>query len=114
MISIGHLIGDSVLIKIAQMIQELIPVEGMVARYGGEEFIVILPYLKEEKMFEVARKINESIEKANWVKIDGVTVSVGVSTFQTGDTRDSIVERADLALYKAKRNGRNQVVHSLN
>ncbi|MGB3160132.1 MAG: sensor domain-containing diguanylate cyclase [Carnobacterium sp.] len=110
----GHLIGDSVLIKIAQMIQELIPVEGMVARYGGEEFIVILPYLKEEKMFEVAQKINESIEKANWVKIDGVTVSVGVSDFQTGDTRDTIVERADLALYKAKRNGRNQVVHSSN
>ncbi len=110
----GHTTGDDVLINIAQMIQELIPVEGMVARYGGEEFIVILPYLQEKEMLKTAQKINQSIEKINWVKVDSVTVSVGISTFEKGDTRDSIIERADLALYKAKKNGRNQVVNFSN
>lgn len=110
----GHPTGDIVLINIAQMIQELIPVEGMVARYGGEEFIVILPYLQEKEMIKTAKKINKSIEKKNWIKTNRVTVSIGVSTFEKGDTRDSIVKRADLALYEAKKNGRNQVVNFSN
>ena len=65
-------------------------------------------------MLKTAQKINQSIEKINWVKVDSVTVSVGISTFEKGDTRDSIIERADLALYKAKKNGRNQVVNFSN
>ena len=81
---------------------------------GKIKFIVILPYLQEKEMLKTAQKINQSIEKINWVKVDSVTVSVGISTFEKGDTRDSIIERADLALYKAKKNGRNQVVNFSN
>ncbi|MCA9764944.1 MAG: sensor domain-containing diguanylate cyclase [Carnobacterium sp.] len=107
----GHPVGDLVLIKIAQTIQELIPVEGMAARYGGEEFVVILPSVKEKEMLEIAKNIIQTVEKINWEKMRNITVSIGVSSFEDKDTRDVFIEKADTALYSAKKNGRNQVSH---
>jgi diguanylate cyclase len=111
----GHLAGDKVLGKIAEVIRGAIRLEDFVARYGGEEFVLIVENITPEGACEVAEKIRCAIEKTqfhfrgNPVKI---TASLGVATFKKGDPADVVFERADAALYKAKKTGRNRVEDS--
>jgi diguanylate cyclase (GGDEF)-like protein len=87
----------------------------IVCRYGGEEFTVILPDSSPEIARERAEQIRVNMSKIT-LKHSGqdlgkVTLSLGVSTYpQSGMTRDELIKNADIALYRAKENGRNQVV----
>ncbi|MHB8158594.1 MAG: diguanylate cyclase [Desulfocucumaceae bacterium] len=116
--SYGHLAGDDCLRRVANIIKESVKRAGdLVARYGGEEFAVILPSADEENAYTLAEVIRENIES---LKIphhsseisDWLTVSVGVATviphIVTPPT--SLIGKADEALYRAKREGRNRVV----
>ena len=105
----GHPSGDRVLVKIAQLIQEHIPVESMIARYGGEEFIIILPYVDEQEAVTLALEINELVEQTKCHRTHPVTVSIGVATFLEEDSADSIIKKSDTALYQSKNSGRNQM-----
>ena len=85
----------------------------MLARYGGEEFVVIMPETGSEGAKEAAEKIRQTIEKIEFIykkeKVK-VTVSIGVAQTQKDDKKhQQVFERADIAVYRAKENGRNQV-----
>jgi len=113
--SYGHQAGDQVLQRfVEQCVEAVRPFDG-VARVGGEEFMVLLPQAALETAQSIGERIRETIAgtpfEAGIGKPIAVTVSVGVSEFgRDGDTIDAMLRRADERLYRAKHQGRNQVV----
>ncbi len=110
----GHAVGDEVLKKVASIIKGSVRQSDIVVRYGGEEFLVILIDIPEGEAEAVAEKIRKKVE-ASRIHVDGAilrkTVSVGVSEFpKDSDKFWQCVKFADVALYKAKEEGRNKVV----
>jgi diguanylate cyclase (GGDEF)-like protein len=109
----GHLVGDAVLKNIASRFKNSIREVDMIGRYGGEEFCVVLPETPKKLAVSVAERLRKSIASKKIKAFDEnieVTVSVGVSTYPgDGDSVNAIIEKADTALYKAKRKGRNRV-----
>jgi two-component system, cell cycle response regulator len=113
----GHHVGDKVLQELAARIRENIRGVDMACRIGGEEFVVILPTTDSTVADRIAERIRQSVAGkpfnagASSGKLN-ITVSVGVSAL-TGpdDTMDEFLKRADQALYRAKREGRNRVTH---
>ncbi|MCP4722322.1 MAG: GGDEF domain-containing protein [Desulfobacteraceae bacterium] len=110
----GHAIGDRCLQEIIKRSIPLLRKNDMLARYGGEEFVVIMPETDSVGAKEAAEKIRQTIEKIEFLyknETVKVTVSIGVSQVQGEDTNPlQIFERADIAVYKAKEKGRNQVL----
>lgn len=112
--SYGHLIGDLVLKGTANQIFNTVRKEDVLGRIGGEEFGIILPHMGLTEAYSVAKKIQKSVYK-NSVEVDGrklgVTVSIGVSDNVSDSPIDSkdLINQADMALYKAKKMGRNRV-----
>lgn len=109
----GHSSGDEVLREAVTCINQTLRRTDMLFRFGGEEFVLMLPGVNAEGARLVAERIRSVIEKHHFVSHDHrqipITVSLGVSEFMLGDSAKSLFERADLALYQAKRNGRNRV-----
>lgn len=105
----GHDVGDYVLRTIVDIVKEKVREADILARYGGEEFIIILPETDIGGAKTLAEKIRILIEKNIFNKVKMVTVSIGVTSFQEGDTVATFTKRVDNALYKAKNNGRNRV-----
>lgn len=105
----GHVVGDKVLIDIALITKEMLKDTDHFGRWGGEEFI-ILSFMKDKiQAEELAENIRKRIETFQFVEVDKVTSSFGVSTSHKHDTTESLIKRVDQALYLAKENGRNQV-----
>ncbi len=106
----GHKTGDKILVELAKLVSSFIRKSDTFARWGGEEFAIILPGADINKAYEIAQKIRESIEKHQFPFEGKVTCSFGVTEVKRGDTPNSIVARADKALYEAKERGRNRVI----
>jgi diguanylate cyclase (GGDEF)-like protein len=109
----GHLVGDAVLKKIAEKLKNSVREVDMIARYGGEEFCVVLPDTPKDLAMSVAERLRKAVELKEIKAFDEsvrTTVSVGVATYpEDGDNVEFLIEKADTALYKAKRGGRNKV-----
>ncbi|ADD68607.1 diguanylate cyclase [Denitrovibrio acetiphilus DSM 12809] len=105
----GHLVGDKVLIELTQIIRQNIRKSDVFARYGGEEFALLMPMTAQKGAREKADLIREAVSTHNFDKCGRVTCSFGVATYAEGDTVDSFVQKADIALYNAKESGRNMV-----
>ena len=110
----GHKIGDIVLKAFVKKVDEHLREGDIQFRWGGEEFLLLLPGLEESKQFRVADKIRKTIEENRIILEDkteiSLTVSMGVSTYPShGSTRSELIEKADIAMYRAKANGRNKV-----
>ena len=108
--SYGHQIGDRVLEQVARIGLASIKESDFIFRYGGEEFIILYPCTGEAEAKIEAEKVRRAIEEADW-EIGKVTISIGISTSDEGETHSSIVEKADKALYFSKAKGRNRVTH---
>lgn len=111
----GHLAGDKVLYFLAQSIKAIIRSGDNVYRYGGEEFVIVLNRCDREQAFQVADKIRSKIEHSHLIyggKTIHLTVSIGLTLHQQHDTFEEIVARADEALYRAKKQGKNRTVIS--
>jgi len=80
-----------------------------VCRWGGEEFFVLLPATEVENAVALAEKLRAHIESLVLQKVERVTASFGVTKIYADDDIKSVVERADIALYEAKKSGRNMV-----
>ena len=106
----GHAIGDKVLQKFVQITKDNIRDVDIFARWGGEEFILLLPNTDIDDAYIVSEKIRKSIENYHDNLIGFFTVSLGVSSITVDDTEESIVEKADKALYRAKSDGKNKTV----
>ena len=107
--TLGHAVGDEVLRVTGQAIKaNLNDLVRLSSRYGGEEFAVLVPARSELEVLTIAETIREEVETQlrQW----GSTISIGVAWIE-GTGLDEALERADQALYAAKRNGRNQVFH---
>ncbi len=110
----GHLAGDEVLIKFAQIVSSNIRKTDIPARFGGEEFVVLLPNTDSQSAWKIAERIRETFERElfefgkNTFKI---TVSAGVATCKPEDdcSLECLLAMADSALYEAKRDGKNRV-----
>ncbi|MFO1519346.1 MAG: diguanylate cyclase [bacterium] len=112
----GHVDGDKVLEEIATILAENVREVDTVARYGGEEFSLILTHTTAEEAAHVAEKLAKLVEKHGFKPQEDkpethVTISVGVANFpDDSDNMETLIDRADMALYEAKKRGRNRVV----
>ncbi|MBM7556775.1 diguanylate cyclase [Halanaerobacter jeridensis] len=104
----GHLEGDHVLEKVASLIQENIREVDSCGRWGGEEFLIICPEVGLEDSYKLATRLRKLISEADFSPVPKVTASFGVASYLKGDEIDTIIERADKGLYKAKELGRNR------
>jgi diguanylate cyclase (GGDEF)-like protein len=100
----GHLFGDRTLQSVARVIDDSVRDTDIVARYGGEEFVVVMPHTRLEDACQFAERVRSTVE-ANL----GVTVSGGVAMALEGDNAQTLLSRADTALYSGKAAGRNCV-----
>jgi diguanylate cyclase (GGDEF)-like protein/PAS domain S-box-containing protein len=109
--SFGHQSGDDALCTLATILRTAVRSYDLVARYGGEEFVFLLPETALSGSRVVAERLRVAVERYDW-PLRPITVSIGVATMM-GATRDpaELVKQADHALYRAKRAGRNQVIH---
>jgi diguanylate cyclase len=112
----GHQTGDQVLRLVAATLSAGVRDTDLTARYGGEEFVIILPESKLKDSVNVANKLRIAVEKRKLHKrstdedLGRITISIGVASFREEDSCETLIERADMALYAAKHAGRNQVV----
>jgi diguanylate cyclase (GGDEF)-like protein len=113
----GHLVGDAVLCRIAQVLARSLRPQDLLARYGGEEFAVLLPDTDTDEAIAIAERLREAIlmAPASDAEVEGgeplpfTTVSVGVATAQLSDSLPALLALADAALYRAKAGGRDRV-----
>jgi diguanylate cyclase len=110
----GHLLGDKVLCAIAHALKSSVKGRDVVARLGGDEFAVLLPGTALEGATALGRQICSLVGQGRIKRADGgtvgqVTLSVGIAVAEAGETLDALMDRADKALYTAKRGGRNRV-----
>jgi diguanylate cyclase (GGDEF)-like protein len=111
--TIGHQGGDSLLQEIAQVIQRCIRDVDTIARWGGEEFVVLSPNTSTENAKLAAVRILNAVSQQTFTGFEGktVTVSIGIAGLPDPaiDTQEKLINTADLAMYEAKKNGRNRV-----
>ncbi len=100
----GHLHGDRTLQAVARVIDESVRDTDIVARYGGEEFVVVMPHTGLENAGHFAERVRSTVENSL-----GITISGGVATALDGDNAQSLLSRADAALYSGKAAGRNRI-----
>jgi len=107
----GHAVGDRVLRRVAQAAAGALRGSDMIGRYGGEEFVLVLADASPDIAMRIAERVRAAVE-ASVGEADepGVTVSLGVAAFIPGLSVDAILDRADRALYAAKRDGRNRLM----
>ncbi|SNZ07164.1 diguanylate cyclase (GGDEF) domain-containing protein [Persephonella hydrogeniphila] len=105
----GHQVGDYVLKTVAKIVKDNIRDTDIFARWGGEEFVILAPETDINGLKILAEKLRKAIEDYNFEKVGKVTASFGITEAIPEDTVDSVVRRADEALYAAKERGRNRV-----
>jgi diguanylate cyclase len=111
----GHVLGDKVIRAVAHVLRSSIKGRDVAARLGGEEFAILLPQTSITGAAAVAEQIRGTVAQGRICRPDGnesigqVTLSVGVAVAKPGDTLEALLERADAAMYTAKRAGRNRI-----
>ena len=107
----GHAIGDEVLATFGELLGRQMRPTDLVARVGGEEFIVLMPHTGVWEAWATAERLRIVLadQRLSTLRIP-ITVSIGVAQLETGEDRDSLLRRADSALYRAKRSGRDQAL----
>jgi len=110
----GHPFGDSVLMHLVAVAKDTLRPSDIIARFGGEEFVILLPDIDIEKATFVINRLQKNLEKKNLSQPDNqpffFTFSAGVTIRKFNELQNSVIKRADEALYRAKNAGKNQVV----
>lgn len=110
--TLGHDMGDEVLSDVAQVLKDSVRTSDIVGRHGGEEFIIYLPKAELHAASDIAERIRRSVAEQVHAGPRVVTVSIGVALSTRSTSLPDLIQRADEAIYKAKRGGRNKVVIS--
>ncbi len=116
----GHLFGDLILKRVAEVMYDRIRAVDSLGRYGGEEFLLVLPDTDSEGALRLAAKVRQAVFDLEFMAPDGetvvrVTISIGVSTSSSAETdpetlANELIRRADEAVYDAKHSGRNRIM----
>lgn len=113
----GHLVGDKILSEISLTLKKLVRKSDKIYRFGGEEFVILLEHTNQTGAENLSKKLKKFINKNNFIISTEhnifnirITFSMGITAKNNRDTPESIMTRADEALYIAKKNGRNQFV----
>ncbi len=106
----GHTVGDRVLQKVAQVLSTFLRSNDTLVRWGGEEFVVIAVEVDETTLQQLCEKLRHKIEGNRFSSIGTLTVSIGATLLRKNDSQDTLLSRADTALYEAKERGRNITV----
>jgi len=106
----GHIKGDEVLIRIADILKCFYQNNEMIFRYGGEEFLILCPNVNIDMAFDLGEQLREMIKQN--IIIDGheQTISLGVAEYVKEESNDDWIHRVDLALYQAKNQGRDRII----
>jgi diguanylate cyclase (GGDEF)-like protein len=105
----GHQVGDNALVQLSQIVSMQIRTTDLLARWGGEEFVILAPGSDGEMARQAADKLAAAIERTTFDGVGTITCSFGITQHTDGDSADTLIARADLALYRAKTSGRNRV-----
>jgi diguanylate cyclase (GGDEF)-like protein len=105
----GHVVGDTVLKAVADVVRKNVRASDHLVRWGGEEFMIVAPGTSLAEADGLANKLRGLIEEHDFGRAGKVTASFGLTQFRHDDTDHSFITRADGALYKAKDEGRNRV-----
>lgn len=109
----GHQIGDEVLRSVCVLVSQVVRASDIAVRYGGEEVLIVLTSTNTEGALNLAERLRSNIDALRIhigsMETIRVSASIGVASLTNGDDADSVVKRADEALYSAKRQGRNRV-----
>ena len=114
----GHQVGDQVLKLVARTLKDGLKGRDFAARYGGEEFAILLPETPRDAAMMVGNSLRKSLANKDVINrttgdvLGRITMSIGVAEYKPDSTADTLIERADKALYQAKDAGRNQVIAS--
>ncbi len=110
----GHAVGDRVLRAFADTVRACVRAVDVMVRRGGEEFVLIMPATADRQALWVAQRLRQQLEREPLAAGDGLclrqTVSIGVATWDRRESAEALEERADRAMYEAKRCGRNRVM----
>jgi diguanylate cyclase (GGDEF)-like protein len=98
----GHIAGDQVLVRFAAVLKKNTRTTDTLGRWGGEEFLMICPSMDIDNIYMLSEKLRRAISEEVFPIVERLTTSVGVTCYKKGDNINSIVKRADKALYKAK------------
>ncbi len=112
----GHKIGDDALIYLVEAVKHTTRSEDVVARYGGEEFVILLPNTDIDEAVMILSRIRRNLTKKFFLHENMrllITFSAGLAKSQPGEQQEQIFKRADEALYRAKKNGKNQILEAL-
>lgn len=105
----GHDVGDTVLCQVPAILQQHVRASDMLGRWGGEEFVVVASATDAVEAAQIAERLRALMAKHEFQHVGQLTASFGVATSLGDDTPDTLVKRADKALYQAKQRGRNRV-----
>ncbi|HSH73341.1 MAG TPA: GGDEF domain-containing protein [Methylophilaceae bacterium] len=111
--NLGHSTGDQALTHFVRVIKDVLRTTDVLARYGGEEFIIILPATPQDEAIRVVTRVQRELTKNFFMHRNErvlITFSAGIAERKPGETPESLIPRADAALYQAKHTGRNQVI----
>ena len=106
----GHQLGDQILIEVTEKIKDQIRKVDSLARYGGDEFMIVNPETTLDESYQLAERLRSEVKKIETEQVKNISCSFGVVELRPEDDLDSLLKRADDALYQAKAKGRDTVV----
>ena len=109
--SVGHFVGDKVLVRSVLAIKEVLRSSDLFSRWGGEEFLIVMPGIALPAVRDITSRIHRCIESIDFSDLGfyaRVTVSIGVAERHANESLEDLLSSADKALYRAKENGRNR------
>lgn len=107
--SFGHQAGDEVLQGVTDCVNATLRQIDLKARWGGDEFIALLVETGLDEATQIAERLRGIVEETGFQLAEHVTLSIGIATMEKGDNLESMIRRADNALYRAKHSGRNRI-----
>ena len=107
----GHLMGDEVLLLFSQLMMQSFRNNDLLFRFGGEEFVGVFECITSQDINNVLSRFRDKISNFDFPQVGKITVSIGYTEIVAFDISSQFIDRADLALYYAKNNGRNRICH---